>query len=283
MRIIVLTRSDKHFNETEGGYCVAGLNFDDRSQWIRLLGRHDHMKITNAEALYSDGTLCEPLDIIEIDNPEQVDESFYNANIGRYRDLADYRVQPENYLVPERPFTKVGRISIEDLLQDAPIDITPTIFGNTDRSLSVPEAIANNSSLVMIKVTDLKLSPKQNYGRDGYQSHYRASFCYNGNEYGDISVTDPEYAAEITDFSGLSFGDTYLIVSLGELYNSRHYKLIAKIFETVYTIPNNRLNYFHAFKDCQYLERYQNHLNKTLWNDAVAEGMNPCPTCMNRI
>ncbi len=283
MRIIVLTRSDKHFNETEGGYCVAGLNHDNPGQWVRLLGRHDYMKITNAEAMYNDGTLCEPLDIIEVDNPVHVDEVFYNANIGTYRDFADYRVQPENYLVPVSPFTKIGRISIEDLLQRAPIDTTPTIFGNTYRRLEVPEAISNNSSLVMIRVTGLELYPEENYNRGGYKAHYKARFHYNGNEYTDISVTDPEYAAELTDYTGMAFADTFLIVSLGELFNGKHYKLIAKIFETVYTISNNRLNYFHAFKDCRYLERYQNDLHKILWQDAEKEGLRPCPTCLERV
>ena len=105
------------------------------------------------------------------------------------------------------------------------------------------------------------------------------------------SVTDPDYAAELTDFDRLSFGDTFMIVSLGELYEREyqgrtlrdHFKIVAKIFETVYTIPNNRLGYFHAFKDCRYLERYRNSLQRALWQEMEAEGKQPCPTCMGRL
>ena len=52
MRVIVLTRSDKHYTEEEGGYCIAGLDYDDRTRWVRLLGQHYKMKIANAEAVY---------------------------------------------------------------------------------------------------------------------------------------------------------------------------------------------------------------------------------------
>ena len=290
MRVIVLTRSDKHYTEEEGGYCIAGLDYDDRTHWVRLLGQHYKMKITNAEAVYEDGTICAPLDIIEVNDAVRVDEEFYNANNGRYA-LTDYRIQPENYIVPVAPFVKLGRISIDEVLRCAPISDSRYIFGNTGKSLSVEEAIANNSSLVLIKVEDLLLEPKNRHNEDGYQAHYRASFTYNGVRYSDISVTDPDYAAELTDFDRLSFGDTFMIVSLGELYEREyqgrtlrdHFKIVAKIFETVYTIPNNRLGYFHAFKDCRYLERYRNSLQRALWQEMEAEGKQPCPTCMGRL
>lgn len=51
MRVIILTRSDKHYNPTVGGYCIAGIDYDHRNRWVRLLGRLDHMKITNTEAV----------------------------------------------------------------------------------------------------------------------------------------------------------------------------------------------------------------------------------------
>ena len=83
------------------------------------------------------------------------------------------------------------------------------------------------------------------YQDDGYQAHYRAKFDYNGVHYEDISVTDPDYDAARTEYAGLVFGETYIIVSIGEEFNDRHYKIIAKIFELVYTIENNRFKLFH--------------------------------------
>lgn len=149
--------------------------------------------------------------------------------------------------------------------------------------VSVDEAMRNGSSLTMVKVDNLELYPKKKYQDDGYQAHYRAKFDYNGVHYEDISVTDPDYDAARTEYAGLVFGETYIIVSIGEEFNDRHYKIIAKIFELVYTIENNRFKLFHAFRDCQYLGKYSADIKYGLYDHLEETGERPCKKCKERL
>lgn len=292
MRVIILTRSDKYNIGYEGGYCVAGLDADNPQRWIRLVGQHEHMKITNAEAVYDDGRLCEPLDLIEVDGNVITEEMIVQrleAGADYFQDYdnegdPEYRllyVQPENFLINGR-FRFIRKMNIDEVINMAPVETGDFIFSNDSKCLSIVEAIRNNKSLTIAKVEDLALRPKRNYyNEEEFQSHYKASFTYNGVHYEDITVTDPDYAAELTNFEGLDFGDTYIVMSVGGEFLEHHYKLIAKIFETVYTIENNMLNYFHAFRDCRYLQRYDN-VQRALYQDMIDEGLTQCRECANR-
>ncbi|MBR2805909.1 MAG: hypothetical protein IKE18_03915 [Oscillospiraceae bacterium] len=288
MQVIILTRSDKYNYGEDGGYCVAGIDPEVPDKWVRLCGPREHFKITNEEAVYENGSLCEPLDLIEVD-AVRIDGNMVRAcnaaGWGPDHEKAIYNenmlsIQPENYLVDGR-FRFIRKIDIDSLLNMAGFNPGPFIFGDSGRSLSIGDAIRNNSSLTMMKVDDLELYPKKGKEDDGYQAHYRARFKYNGVVYDDISVTDPDYLAKDTDFSGLTFGESYLIMSLGEEFRERHYKLIAKIFEVVYVIGNNKKGMFHAFRDCPYLQKY-NNVKYALYNDAVASGLVQCAECKKR-
>ena len=292
MRVIILTRSDKHrFNKdgtekAEGGFCVAGVLEDDPAKWVRLIGSHEYGKITYDEARYADGTLCEPLDIIDVDAcliDTSVRDSLTAQRLPGFEnypiELLD--VQPENYLVSGR-FQLVRQISIDDFLALTPTSTCPYIFSNTSSSLSVSEAITNHCSLVMVKVDHLELYPQ-----DEFKAHYKARFRYQGQEYDDITVTDPDYAAGLSDFARLVFGDTYLVISVGEKfrdrhYRDRHYKLIAKIFRVVYTIPNNRFGFFHSYRDCRYLKAYTD-VTRALWQELIDQGLKECNVCKERL
>lgn len=300
-QVVVLTISDKHndkydnsVTEKEGGYCVAGFEIGTPGKWIRLIGAHDHFKITNAEAVYQDGTLCQPLDVIEVDTIE-VTEEFWNMGNAHgwgpdgdpMRYFEEYshnllEIQTENYYAAGK-FRFIRKMSVEELLTSYSASNAPYIFGDTKGSLSVDDAKTQGHSLCFIKVEHLELEPRLKHGSTTeYKSHYKASFDYNGNRYENITVTDPDYAAELTDFDGLIFGDTYLVVSLGEEFNSRHYKLIAKIFEVSYTIENNTLNYFHAFRDCPYLKKYD-HVCRDLYDNLIRQNKKQCVECGKRL
>ena len=300
MRIVILTISDKHNDKydnskvvKEGGYCIAGFEVGHPDSWIRLLGKHDHYKITNEEAVYDNGVMCQPLDIIEVE-AYPVDQNFIYVCRSSWRPkgnvydiFANYpesllSVQPENYYVIGK-FQYIDHMSMEELLSEYYEESGGRLFGSSSNWLTVRQAEENKKSLQMIKVSNLELYPiEQRYGKDEYSSHYRARFDYNGFTYENITVTDPEYAADLNDYMNLSFGDTYLVVSLGERYYGKHYKLIAKIFDVVYTIENNFLKYFHAFRDCVYLQRY-NNITRDLYQTMIKKGMKPCQECNNRI
>lgn len=278
--IIVLTMSDKHKGE-KGGYCVAGIELGNANSWIRLIGNHEYFKINNTEVVYADGNMCKPLDVISVD-VEKMTRKFRDSNCIKDYDDNMFAIQPENYFVLGR-FEFVRKSDIDEVMRIAPIGNSQYIYMNSSRSLSVEEAMRNGSSLTMVKVDNLELYPKKKYQDDGYQAHYRAKFDYNGVHYEDISVTDPDYDAARTEYAGLVFGETYIIVSIGEEFNDRHYKIIAKIFELVYTIENNRFKLFHAFRDCQYLEKYSADIKYGLYDHLEETGELPCKKCQERL
>ena len=300
MRIIVLTKSDKHrFDRNgeelpEGGFCVAGID-EETHEWVRLVGRRRHLKITYAELRYENGEDCEPLDLIEV-NGRFIDEDFlrnapeaeydYIKNSYVYDEASQtwdmLHVQPENFLVDNRPFRLIDRYTITELLEILPLEERDYIFSNAERSLSAADAIANGHSLTIAKVDHLQLYPEKD-DNDQYRAHYKANFRYNGHTYEGITVTDPDYAAELTEYDELFFGDTYMVISVGEAFRERHYKLIAKIFEVVYMIPNNRLSYFHAYRDCRYLQNYQDNVTKALIQEVESQGMTQCKECERRL
>lgn len=190
-------------------------------------------------------------------------------------------IQPENYYTDSQ-FIKVDRKTINDVMSLEIETGAPYIFSDGSNYLSKNEAIRCNHSLEFIKAENLVLYPVTDQDTGGYKAHYKARFTYNGIHYDNITVTDPEYDAGLTDFDGLVFGETYLVVSLGEEFRGNHYKLIAKIFDLVYTIENNPLIFFHAFRDCRYLERYPNVIY-ALWDDQVRDGKTPCKECKQRL
>jgi hypothetical protein len=102
------------------------------------------------------------------------------------------------------------------------------INGQNDR---VPGALVDqvNSSLALIEVDDLELSVYQDY-RD-YRL-VRGKFWYEGANY-MLSVTDPNYYQEYRNkpHGDYRIGSCFLTVSLGGLFNSSAYKLIATIFK----------------------------------------------------
>ena len=96
------------------------------------------------------------------------------------------------------------------------------LWGADDR---VPyEQIVNGSipisqSLYLVQVDDLQLYVKDSIKR-------RASFSYNGNNY-DLAVTDPRFDEIVSEGKGLS---NILCISLGEVFESNCFKLVATVF-----------------------------------------------------
>ena len=62
---------------------------------------------------------------------------------------------------------------------------------------------------------------------NGYGAKTKARFYYNGEEYADISVTDPKYFG-----SGIFLESVYLVLSIGSVLHDKYYKWIAAIYDT---------------------------------------------------
>ena len=283
MKLVILAVSDKHKEDVSGGYCVAGIQYDFPHKWVRLVGKHDSFKLTNSEAVYKNGerrgTLCQPLDIVEVE-ASLVDLGFLNRGILKGYPTNLLYVQPENYYI-HRELHFLRKMSIEELLNIVPLEMSDEVLGSDRHFLTLEEAVKLKKSLTIVKVDNLELYPQRSFYNGRYKEHYKARFTYKGKTYENISVTDPEYAAGLTDYSELTFGDTYLVMSIGEEFRNCHYKIIARIFEVVYTIENNNLKYFHAYRDCKYLARY-NTVIRDLYGNLVRKNLIPCQACESR-
>ena len=268
---------DKYHNEyPEGGFCVAGVEEGERDSFVRLIGNHDSYKITYNELTYRDGTICEPLDIIEVEGDFASDLTKAKNTLvdseGFY-ELDD--VQPENFLVKNKPFKYIESLSFNDIVETVKEEENSYIFTDKYDYLTVDEAEDNNYSLTLCEVTNLKLYPQKKYG--SFKKHFKAKFIFNGEEYDNITVTDPEYYPEDYDYDEYIVGDAYLFLSVGEKFNGYHYKLIAKIFESVYEAENNYLKYFHIDKKCKYIRNKK--IKYLTYQEALDQNMKKCNEC----
>lgn len=291
MQLLVLTKSEKH-----NGFCVAGLPIqkyrmrNGRLNWIRLIGNNEHFELKSRDITYSDGSLCKPLDVIEVDAVRMCHGVKLNGL--HYPDEL-YYIQPENYLV-RSIFRKIRVMDINKLFGAGHeiCEEPATIFGNEARYLTPDQAMVNNCSLVMIKTQKVIM-----YKRNTEDRHFSACFSYNGKEYRNITVTDPDYLPRNDKDTAVLRGDTYIILSLGERYINRytnepgHYKLIAKIFNVAYMFDR----FYHLYSDCFPMNRYLGSLRESGLPvsltcglrekiEAVAQinGVQLCSTCDQR-
>lgn len=233
-KVLVLTKSDKHNDTINGGYCVAGIDLET-SQWIRLVGPHSHFKITNDEAIYENGIACYPLDIIEVE-AEKIDAEMVKERNQTGWSKDEFLIYPESYLSiqPENhivsgKFRFVKKVTPQQAVAMLPADSSKYIFMNADTRLSTYESEINNCSLKCVKVNSLVLYP--DYDNDGNcRNHFKAKFWYNGNLYQNITYTASDYSPAKLGEHQISLGDRYLVLSLGEAYHGYNYKLIANSF-----------------------------------------------------
>ena len=101
---------------------------------------------------------------------------------------------------------------------DAPSDIWGSNYALTHQ-----EAIDANSSLYLLRVNDIRFYIKPN----GTRTRIRATFHYNGDQY-DFPVTGS--GAPNPNECPRNYSSGIFCISLGELYNELHYKLIAAIY-----------------------------------------------------
>lgn len=202
--VLILACSAKHHQ-----YCVAGIDLST-GKWIRLVST-DHPS-NNAIPLhylyYEDHRRCTPLDVVLVDIERPVPGT----------------IQQENVLVNmERRLQFAGRVSTQALTPYLTTD--SYIYMGTSSYMYETHVSRCRYSLGLFRVSNVEL----NKITDGERSRYKVSFVYNGRQYYDMSMTDPDYYDQE---SHLICEEGYIVVSIPEDdYNGKYYKFVSKIFE----------------------------------------------------
>jgi len=179
-QILVLAKSWK-----EGGFCIAGPEVICRSDGTRSLSanwvRPVHPK--------NDGQMTGPistvfcnqvsvLDIIRLDEPEHVPS----------------QVQPENWRVAVRPFSRESRFTRIELLHSL-AKRSGSIWSDSqtarDDQVSAATAEASGRSLMLVAPENLVFSLRLQECQYGLKQRISVSFTHEGRYYTGIPVTDP--------------------------------------------------------------------------------------------
>lgn len=268
-QVIILTKSTKYKN-----LCVAGID-PKTNDWIRLENKNQAAgAVTEADITYADGTICQELDVIEVECLEE------NAN-------SNY--QSENVFINTNyRLRKIGRSSWQEVLKMHPAEVRQNILG-INRSFISEDFVTKrtrNASLQLIEVKNLTIF-KSELDDDGNSKHPRAAFTYVNKSQAEMEytlpITDPDYHPAKEE---RRLDKAYLIVSLGVPYNRNHYLLIAKIVEELdepyYITTSNKtgIKYFHTNKNCSLLKKIGS--TGCYSSGRIArDGILPCQRCDN--
>lgn len=205
--VVILTRSSKF-----GRYCVAGVDLIT-GDWVRLVSNDapTHGALSICDITYADGSICNPLDVVLVDVVCATPLSH----------------QPENYLIDSsKCWKKIGEYTFSDVLTVHPAEVWPDLFGNQGSFVDAKEIDDIGFSLTLVEVSSLTIYKMINRNN---QPKTKASFIYNGKQYNNMSVTDPDYYS-VQD--GMRFAHAYLVISLPDtpIPENRYYKFVAKIY-----------------------------------------------------
>jgi len=215
--IICLANSRKN-----AAHCIAGKDTESK-RWIRPVSHNTMHEISKAQCKYQNGKLPEPLDIIRI----------------AFKTNATHSHQPENMFIEDNIcWEKVGSIQHSDLINwidDCPLpwDNNHSTNGkNNDRvpiQLLKPEH--GSLRLIFVDTVALKVQSRTFPGSAMEKKILRADFQHYGTRY-CIDVTDPVIEKQYLQ-KGLGeyvIANSYICVSLGEIFGPFAYKLAAGIF-----------------------------------------------------
>jgi len=195
MKLVILTKSAKRMNDgITYGNCVAGIN--ERGDWVRLVSDADGDSLSDR--------ICKPFDCLDVIDVEASPCPIKN--------------QPENAIL-EQFNKKIGRYTINDVVEMYGVDCGRFCFVNSYASLSERERRLVENSLILIKVQKLSI-----YFDDRHI--IKAQFTYNKTPYSNISITDNRHKKP-TEFS-----EAYIVMSLPSDTGkySGYYKFIAAVY-----------------------------------------------------
>ena len=204
-----------------GNRCIAGkaMTRAGIGTWVRPVERDATRGLSPNTLVYKDG--CQPalMDVVSVPLDLHL----------------PVRNQSENYLLnPNHRWIKSGHLQLAWI--QAWLDIPAQLWALGHQSWGmrnnrVPQELANGPSLLLIRVSNLKLrmmdSPKP---YDLHRTVVIGEFVYNKVSY-RLSVTDPEVEALCRATPGgiLEIIQPVLCLSLGVCFNQFHYKLIAGV------------------------------------------------------
>ncbi|MFD5426825.1 hypothetical protein [Streptomyces sp. NPDC127084] len=212
------------------GRCVAGMVDDGSGEWVRPVSARSNREVSVLESQYEDRTSPSVLDVVSVPLLRPQPHVF----------------QSENWLLdPKYHWEKTGKVGWSALLrlEQRPstlwINGSSTRHGSNDR-IPAEEAVALPDSLKLIRVTGLKLQVHVPWAMSG-EPVLRACFSYAGHLH-ILRVTDSEYESEyLAKPEGFyRVGESFLTVSLGEVFEGHVYKLVAAIIERAKTPTGSR-------------------------------------------
>ncbi|MCI6190046.1 MAG: hypothetical protein MR691_08915 [Clostridium sp.] len=203
--IIIMTKSSKF-----SGKCVAGIDITN-GKWVRLVSDDEetHGAISNEDLICQDGRICDVLDIVNV------------PILKRCGNL----IQPENILIDNSKYITIkGKTKLSTVLKLHPAERRKNILGNEYQYITERKVESVGHSLTLIQVDMLKIIHSQN--AEG-KTKTKANFRYEGYEYNNMSVTDPDFYSIPNN---TIYNKAFLVVSIGTPYNDKYYKFVSKIF-----------------------------------------------------
>ena len=227
--IVILAASEKN-----GDYCVAGIDVAT-GEWLRPYSSNHETKgaVPLKQITYADGTHVKLFDVVRID----LLENCQNA------------MQPENFFYDEtRRWSKVDKLSLDEVLSRHGTDDRVKIFFNADRSVieNNLQSIKKRESLLLLKATELEIEiePPPEISLD-QNRRYRLNFNYNDTHYKHFAIGDTRIRRYFEDkkIGTYPFADfNFVVFSLTDKFelNGKNYKVAAQF------LGRNRKNASHG-------------------------------------
>ena len=214
-KLIILAESAKY-----GNYCVAGVDVET-GKWIRPISEKPELEdaVPLDDLKYPDGSRVELLDIVEIKFSDR---------------SANNPIQPENFFYNAKYYwQKVGRVTLQELIDGRGYDSRDKIFYNHERSIFGAKVVKFEAreSLLLLPVANLFISVEE---AEDHKKFF-ADFEYSGKKFYRFSVGDIEIRNKFADNGAGKYflkDSATVVFSLTNPYykNSECYKMLAQIF-----------------------------------------------------
>ncbi len=213
-RLIILAESAKFNN-----FCVAGVDVET-GRWLRPISEKPELEdaVPLDDLKYPDGSRVELLDVAEIKFSDRA---------------ANNPIQPENFFYNEKYFwQKVGRVTLQELIDLRGFDFRDKIFYNNNRSILGVDVIKfhERESLLLLPVENLFISVEESDHKKFF-----ADFEYGGEKFYRFSVGDIAVRKNFADNAAGKYffkQSASVVFSLTNPYrkNAECYKMLAQIF-----------------------------------------------------
>lgn len=214
-KLIILAESAKY-----GNYCVAGVDVET-GKWIRPISEKPELEdaVPLDDLKYPDGSRVELLDVVEIKFSDQ---------------SANNPIQPENFFYNAKYYwQKVGRVTLQELIDGRGYDLRDNIFYNSYRSILGADVVKLEAreSLLLLPVANLFIVVEE---AEDHKKFF-ADFVYQGKEFYRFSVGDIEVRNKFADNGAGKYflkDSATVVFSLTNPYhkNAECYKMLAQIF-----------------------------------------------------